>query len=254
MIRHFNYGIDDYLAFVAERNEVAEAKKKPETAIAKKRSLYDIDAAIDQEMAVFEDLLLAIDDEDTDAEICQQIAQWLDSLKVELHQKLDGYCYLIEQHIALAKVRKEKADQLRSLSAVNTGTAERLKRLLLEYLQSRGIKRITTNEHNIWSQRNSAEGVEVFDEAQLPAEYWNTITIKEPDLLKLKAALKAGADVPGAKLKERGYHLRITCETTFASGWRCRSWRSRQRSRPSESRRATIRMSIMQWCGSGFGS
>lgn len=48
------------------------------------------------------------------------------------------------------------------------------------------------------------EAVEVFDEAQLPADYLREIPAKqEPDKSLIKKAIKDGFDVPGAKLVKR---------------------------------------------------
>ena len=44
---------------------------------------------------------------------------------------------------------------------------------------------------------------DIYDESELPDEYFRTKTTVEPDKTKIKDAIKAGIDVPGARLVER---------------------------------------------------
>ena len=48
--------------------------------------------------------------------------------------------------------------------------------------------------------RQNPESVDIFDEAQIPADFIKTKTVDSIDKTAIKTALKQGADVPGARL------------------------------------------------------
>ena len=76
-----------------------------------------------------------------------------------------------------------------------------LKDYLLHAMQSTGIKKIEGPYLRI-GVRDNPESVEVFDAAQVPAEFMRQPDPPPaaPDKAAIKAAIKAGAEVPGAKL------------------------------------------------------
>ena len=81
---------------------------------------------------------------------------------------------------------------------------------LRQYLQSHmtacGITEIKADDGTFKASLaiGRDESVEVFDEAQLPADYMREIPAKqEPDKALIKKALRDGFDVPGAKLNKR---------------------------------------------------
>ena len=79
------------------------------------------------------------------------------------------------------------------------------KQYLMAHMLILGVEKIT-DERGIFSARirNNPEAVDVFDPAQLPAEF---MRIPEPpppapDKVAIKAAIKSGQDVPGARLTQ----------------------------------------------------
>lgn len=89
-------------------------------------------------------------------------------------------------------------------------TAERRIDWLRQYLQSHmaavGITQIK-DERGIFTAKLDVgrdEAVEVFDAAQVPADYMREVPARsEPDKALMKKAIKDGFDIPGAKLVKR---------------------------------------------------
>lgn len=106
-----------------------------------------------------------------------------------------------------------------SIKAAEQEMAERRKRLekraewLREYvrgaMEHTGLKRIEC-PHFVISLRANPESVDVFDAAQVPAQYLKTPEPPPaaPDKTAIKQALKDGVDVPGARLV-RGQRLEV---------------------------------------------
>lgn len=83
---------------------------------------------------------------------------------------------------------------------------EWLRRHLQEHMAAAGITEIA-DERGIFKASLAAgrdEAIEIFDEAQLPADYLREIPAKhEPDKTLIKKAIKDGFEVPGARLLKR---------------------------------------------------
>lgn len=106
-----------------------------------------------------------------------------------------------------------------SIKAAEAEMAERRKKLekraewLREYvrgaMEHTGIKKIEC-PHFVISLRANPEAVDVFDAAQVPAQFMRQPEPPPPavDKTAIKAALKAGEDVPGARLV-RGQRLEV---------------------------------------------
>lgn len=78
---------------------------------------------------------------------------------------------------------------------------ERLKDYLAANMRRIGIKEIKAADGTFAAKfAKNPPSVEIFDESQIPAELMRVKT--EPDKAAIKAAIKAGQNVPGAKLAE----------------------------------------------------
>ncbi|EGY53109.1 siphovirus Gp157 family protein [Neisseria shayeganii] len=85
---------------------------------------------------------------------------------------------------------------------------ERLKTYLADNMRRIGIKEIKAVDGTFSAKfAKNPPSVEIFDESQIPAELMRVKT--EPDKAAIKAAIKAGQDIPGAKLLEGMESLRL---------------------------------------------
>lgn len=114
-------------------------------------------------------------------------------------RNLDAYADMIDDAAAKmqqrAQAQRKRADSIRAY--------------LLTQMQASGISKITCPEFTI-ALRNNPEAVKIMDGATIPAEYLVTPPAPppRPDKTAIKAALKAGATIPGCYL-EAGQRVEI---------------------------------------------
>jgi hypothetical protein len=95
-------------------------------------------------------------------------------------------------------------ERLKALRARRQKAAGRLREYLLAEMQHMGIKRIECPLFTIALRANPGS-VDIFDARQLPLTYWRTPPAPDPvpDKSLIAAELKAGKDVPGARIEQR---------------------------------------------------
>ena len=121
-------------------------------------------------------------------------------------QSVAAYCLnlsaqgdLLEAHIK-AMQAKLKAIRKREGS---------LKQYMADNMKAAGIHSIQADNGSFSAKLvKNPPRVDIWDEAQIPADFMRTKTTTEPDKTAIKAAIQAGQDIPGAKL-EQGETLRL---------------------------------------------
>ena len=110
--------------------------------------------------------------------------------------------YLLENEKQADMVEEYAKDLLLRVKAQRK-RSEWLRGYLASHMAACGITRIA-DERGLFSASLSIgrdESVDVFDQAQLPADLLRVIPVKyEPDKALIKKAIKSGVDVPGARL------------------------------------------------------
>jgi hypothetical protein len=149
----------------------------------------------------------------------ETVREMLDQIDPETGELPEGYdharailaskatavaAYIVESDLQTDMVEEYAKDLL---ARVKTERARGgwWRRHLSEHMAAGGITEIK-DERGIFKATLAVgrdEAVEVFDDAQVPAEYIRTVTKTEPDKAAIKAAIKAGAEVAGAKLVKR---------------------------------------------------
>lgn len=131
----------------------------------------------------------------------EAILDTLDSLTGDIQEKAVSVAHVIENLYAsadaitaVAKRQKERAERLQQ-------RADSLSSYLLLHLQAVGIKKIEHTDFTI-AVRENPPAVLVEDEALIPRAYYVNVPKPEDRLDKeaVKRDLKAGVDVPGARL------------------------------------------------------
>ena len=100
---------------------------------------------------------------------------------------------MVEQHA------KSLLDRVRTARK----RSEWLKQYLHSHMDACGILSIKADDgtFSVKLEKDRDESIDVFDSAQLPADYLREIPAKlEPDKALIKKALKDGFDVPGARI------------------------------------------------------
>lgn len=96
--------------------------------------------------------------------------------------------------------------RLQDLKKARQTKAKGLRNYVLSNMLDCGMTRIDSPLFSISIAKNPPS-VEIFDEAMIPAEYMVTPP-PSPDKKALAAAIKSGAEIPGARIKQ-GYRLSI---------------------------------------------
>lgn len=162
-------------------------------------ALYELAAEYRRAADVLADL-------DLDA---QTVADTLDSIGGELEAKAVNVAMFARNCEALADQIKTAELAMSARRKALESRAASLRAYLLQAMQTTGLQKIECPYFRL-SVRDNPEAVEVFDAAQVPAQYMTTPAPPPPapDKAAIKAAFKAGAEVPGCKLT-RGQRLEI---------------------------------------------
>jgi len=164
---------------------------------------------ITKEMQALDDLIEEHAGDMDNPEVQQAVADALSCLQDELEDKVDNYTALIHILRARARARAEEAKRLADRVRIDQNVADRLVEALLGALQARGLAKVETQRYRVSVAKNGGKLPLLIDEPHLPPDYVLTVTQEVPNKDKIRADLKAGKEVPGARLGGRGVHLVI---------------------------------------------
>lgn len=144
----------------------------------------------------------------TDAQ--DSLDAWYERLSEDIDAKADAYGNLIRSLELEQKALDDEADRLTRRATAKHNAARRLKERFKLFLEQQGRRTLETARHRFTICANGGkEPVKVeCDPADLAAEFQRHKV--EADVDALREALKAGAVVFGARLGERGSHLKLT--------------------------------------------
>ena len=92
------------------------------------------------------------------------------------------------------------------ISCWGTSGDRRCRQHLYESMKATGKTKFKTDLFSFGIQKNGGlQPMEIVSDVEIPDEYCR----KEPDNIKIREALKNGAELPFVVLKERGEHLSI---------------------------------------------
>lgn len=133
----------------------------------------------------------------------QTVADTLEGLSGDLEQKAVAVAMVARNFDATAVAIKEAEAAMAARRKAIENRSAGLRNYLLACMQSTGIKKIDC-PHFTLSVRDNPPAVDVFDAAQIPAEYMRQPEPPPPapDKAAIKEAIKAGRDVPGARLTQ----------------------------------------------------
>ena len=125
--------------------------------------------------------------------------------------KVDSYCALMGILNARATARKAESDRLAKRAKLDKASADNLKNRLLCVFQMREISKMETDRFKVTVAKNGgALPVLVTDETAIPASFWSVKEVRTLDKGAIAKAIEMdGAEVPGAKLGDRGVQLNI---------------------------------------------
>jgi hypothetical protein len=123
--------------------------------------------------------------------------------KAAIAAKADATCWVIEHLRGQGAYRQQQAKRLNALAAGDNGRADDLETslvLVLTRLQPKAT-RFSFPNHELISRKSQA--IEIDDEEGLDPQWLTVTTTTKPDKTAIKAAIKAGQQIPGAQLLSR---------------------------------------------------
>ncbi|MEO5344105.1 MAG: siphovirus Gp157 family protein [Gammaproteobacteria bacterium SHHR-1] len=155
-------------------------------------TLYQIRADYLQALDQFTDP----DEPDLPAEV---IRDTLEGIEGALELKAQNVAAFVRSLETTAEAIKQAEQQMAQRRKTLERRAASLRDYLKANMEAAGISKIECPWFRLAIQKNPA-AVDVTDEDQIPAEFVQIITTTKVDKVRLKAALKAGTEIPGARL------------------------------------------------------
>lgn len=163
--------------------------------------LYDIA----DELIQLQDLMAQVQEaEDEDDENIESLKEALnnafDQLGERFTDKVHAVLKVYRNHVAMAEAAKAEAERLNRLKKSAEGQANWLRDYLLTQMKRAKVDKVKTLTGTV-SIRKGGESVVITDDTLLPEGTYNIPTDIIPDKNEIKRRLKAGEEVPGAKLE-----------------------------------------------------
>ena len=152
--------------------------------------------------ALFADMLAASPELETDEELRADMLEGETNFHAVLTRLVNGE----RDADSMAKAVAGRISDLQARKSRAERRKEALRGLMFRLLKAAGVPRVPLAEATI-SIGKKAAAVEIVDEAALPAEVVRITTA--PDKKAIAELLKAGTDVPGAKMGEAGEQLSV---------------------------------------------
>jgi hypothetical protein len=131
----------------------------------------------------------------------QTIADTLEGLSGDLETKAQNVAFFVRNLEATAAAIKQAEADMAARRKAMENRADGLKRYIFESMTVAGIEKIECPHFRLAIKNNPA-AVDVFEPGLVPASFMRTPEPPPPapDKTAIKEALKAGQDVPGARL------------------------------------------------------
>ena len=129
------------------------------------------------------------------------VADTLESMAGDLEVKVQSVAFCLRNMESTARAIKDAESEMAKRRNAIEGRVQHLKTYLLGAMQLTGVLKVAGPYLTI-SVRDNPEAVDILDVCQLPVEFMVVPPRPPayPDKVAIKAAIKAGDDVPGAKL------------------------------------------------------
>ncbi len=172
--------------------------------MSEKRSANDnfLAADVANLEALFADMLAAYPELEADEELRADMLEGETNFHAVLTRLVNGE----RDADSLAKAVAGRISDLQARKARAERRKEAMRSLMFKLLKAAGVPRVPLAEATI-SIGKKAATVEIVDEALLPANVVKITTA--PDKKAIADLLKAGTDVPGAKMGEAGEQLSV---------------------------------------------
>lgn len=124
----------------------------------------------------------------------------ISELEGRIEDKIDAIACYIKEIDADADAMKAEEQRIAKRRKAAEGRSERLRQYLMMWMHDSGKRKAETARSCVSLRRT--EAVKVYDDLDIPDEYIKQRIENVPDKKALKAAIKAGASIPGVEIVE----------------------------------------------------
>lgn len=173
--------------------ETATTQEKP-------MNFHDVMRKLEEALEYYNDTLEACsDDEAMMAEFESQIAPYLNELKGMQGEKIDAFVFIVQKARSQSEYCKKEIEAAKKRMKAIDNRIDRLKEYIKYEFAESGIQKVKGPLHTIWT--TSGQSAEIEHPDMIPNKYKHKVVTEKIDSAAILETLKAGADVPGAKLK-----------------------------------------------------
>lgn len=129
----------------------------------------------------------------------EAVSNTLDCIQGDFNDKAVSIIKFAENLEADTTIIDAEIERLKARKSVIVSRKNKLREYLLKNMEASGITKIECPLFTA-SIRKGSESVEIEDESALPDEFVKAEVVTKPDKNAIKAALKSGAEVTGARL------------------------------------------------------
>lgn len=158
---------------------------------------------IQQEIRNVMDYIDTLSDEETTDEQRQSIDAYLAELGTAEADKVDGFGFIIRALNDSAANARDLAAHFIAKAKSREAAADRLKNYYLQSMQRHGLNKVKGDAFSI--SRSSRCSVRIDNLNDIPSEYVTTETVITPNKRLISDAIKAGNNIPGARLENREF-------------------------------------------------
>lgn len=164
-------------------------------------------ASLDSRIDEWEIVLNLMSDEDIGDDDARVI-ELLEKAEADIKNKMDGYCDVIRRFKDYGTEAEHEAQRYAARAAMWKKKHESLKARLKLALERMGERQIVTAKNTVTICGNGGQQpLEIT--GHVPEEFQKTITKVVDDTDRIRLALASG-ELPFARLKDRGSHLRLS--------------------------------------------
>ena len=145
--------------------------------------------------------MLSIPDEELDDEQRAEMDRYLNDLAQAESDKVDNVCGWMTAELARADACKKEGDRLKAKAKTIESRIHWLRHRYAETMLAHGVKKIKGEVYSISTRTTQA--TDIADESAIPAQYRIEKVVSDIDKRSILADLKAGKEIPGARLVER---------------------------------------------------
>ncbi len=149
--------------------------------------------------------------EDQDSEMYEAIQEQLEFTRDDIDHTVDRITKMISECDAHADSREKESDRLANSARIFRNKSKRLANYLKYCFERDGTRSVKTETHEVALIKQGGKPALDIDESTLPPAYFKAVQTIKIDRQKIWDDIKqTGDEIPGVRICERGYRLRIS--------------------------------------------